>query len=254
MNENMSVERQQFPQFFITEAAPCPYLPDRDERKVFTHLSGDGASALHDTLAHGGFRRSQNIAYRPSCPQCSACTSVRIPVDRFNWSRSFRRIVKRCRHLDSKMVPAKGTGEQYSLFSRYIADRHDDGGMADMGFGDYLSMVEFSTVETRLVEYRFRPKISAAGNTGKAGKLACVALTDVLGDGLSMVYSFFDPELQSLSPGSMMILDHVRLAQKMGLAYLYLGYWIDGSRKMAYKRRFRPLEMLGPEGWKTTLD
>lgn len=250
----MSVERQQFPQFFITDAAECPYLPDRQERKVFTHLSGNDPCVLHDALTHGGFRRSQNIAYRPACPECAACVSVRIQVDRFNWTKSFRRVLKRADHIQSQLVDAEVTSEHYSLFSDYVQHRHHDGGMADMSVVDFSTMVESSPVRTKLVEYRIRSQISLAGPVTESGELVGVSLTDVLGDGLSMIYSFFDPTLERLSPGSLMILDHVRLAQKMGLPYVYLGYWIEGSRKMAYKDRFRPLERLGPEGWETIPD
>ena len=249
----MTIERPEFPQFFITEEANCPYIDGRMERKVFTHLVGNDAVKLHDVLANGGFRRSQNIAYRPSCEDCHACVSVRIPVDKFIWKKSFLRVLKRNKHLSSHIMPAVTTPEQFSLFSDYVASRHGDGGMADMTVLDFSAMVEESAVNTNLIEYRHQPQISLANPQTQKGRqqgpLTAVALTDRLADGLSMIYSFFDIELASQSLGTFMILDHIQKTQKMGLPYLYLGYWINGSQKMSYKANFLPQERLGENGW-----
>ncbi len=236
------------PQFYLTAPAPCPYLADRMERKVFTHLVGIRAPAINDVLTQGGFRRSQNIAYRPACDGCRACVSVRIRVDEFRWSKTFRRTLKANEDLVGLQQGAMPTSEQYSLFRAYLDARHSDGGMADMTVLDYSMMIEDTHVDTMVVEYRRRGPDTAITGRGQGGLFA-VALTDVLSDGLSMVYSFYDPSLEVRGLGTFMILDHVRRAEKLGLPYVYLGYWVDGSRKMDYKRRFLPQDHLGPDGW-----
>jgi arginine-tRNA-protein transferase len=236
------------PQFYLTAPAPCPYLPGRAERKVFTHLVGDRAAALNDILTQGGFRRSQNIAYRPACEGCRACVSVRVIVDAFRPTRNLERIGRRTRDVVGAESSASPSSDQYALFRDYLDARHAEGGMADMSVLDYAMMVGDSHVDTLVVEYRFRGPDT--GITGRgAGPLIATALTDILADGLSMVYSFFDPAHADRSLGTLMILDHIGRARKMGLPYVYLGYWVEGSRKMDYKRRFRPQEHLGARGW-----
>jgi len=238
----VSIERRNFPQFFITAPAPCPYLPGRIERKVFTHLIGADARQLNSQLSQSGFRRSQNIAYRPACDGCSSCVSVRVCVSEFEWTSGFRKIAKWNDDLVSEVVQAKATSEQYSLFRAYIDHRHADGGMADMTVLDFAAMVDDSFVDTRIVEYR------SSNDIGENALVACV-ITDVLTDGLSMIYSFYEPDLAHRSLGTYMILDHIERASKLGLPYLYLGYWVQGSRKMSYKSRFLPQERLTVDGW-----
>jgi len=216
---------------------------------VFTHLVGERAAELNDLLTHGGFRRSQSIAYRPACESCRACISVRVVVEDFRPTRSMRRVLDRNRDIVGEMRVGVPTSEQYTVFRSYLDQRHRDGGMADMTVLDYAMMVEDSHVETRIVEYRRRGPDSAINGRG-SGALLAVALTDVLGDGLSMVYSFFESEHSSRSLGTFMILDHLARARRMGLPYVYLGYWVQGSRKMDYKGRFLPQERLSPEGWR----
>ncbi len=245
----MSIERRNFPQFFITASAPCPYLAGRMERKVFTHLIGNEAINLHDTLSQGGFRRSQNIAYRPACDNCTACVSVRMPVRRFAPTDSFKRVIRRNRDLVVETVPAQATGEHYSLFRDYILARHGDGGMSDMTVSDFAAMVDESFVDTSIIEYRLPARVSLAGSRRTGGRLVAASLTDRLDDGMSMIYSFFDPALSSRSLGSYMILDHIARAREAGLGYLYLGYWVEGSDKMDYKARFLPQERLLRDGW-----
>jgi arginine-tRNA-protein transferase len=214
---------------------------------VFTHLVGEKASDLNDLLTHGGFRRSQSIAYRPACDQCRSCVSVRVIADEFRPSRNFRKVLARNADVVGELRTAAPTSEQYSVFRAYLDARHRNGGMADMTVLDYAMMVEDSHVETRIVEYRRRDPDSGAG--GRNGDLLAVALTDVLSDGLSMVYSFFEPGEEARSLGTFLILDHIARARRMGLPYVYLGYWIDGSRKMDYKARFLPQQRLAPSGW-----
>jgi leucyl-tRNA---protein transferase len=236
------------PQFYLTAPSPCPYLPGREERKVFTHLVGERAPELNDLLTHGGFRRSQSIAYRPACETCRACVSVRVVVEDFQPTRSMRRVMDRNSDLVAEMRVPVPTSEQYSVFRGYLDSRHRDGGMADMTVLDYAMMVEDSHVETRIVEFRRRgpdSRITGRGN----GPLLGVALTDVLSDGLSMVYSFFDPDAGGRSLGTFIILDHIARARRLGLPYVYLGYWVKGSKKMDYKGRFMPQERLTGDGW-----
>jgi arginyl-tRNA--protein-N-Asp/Glu arginylyltransferase len=247
------------PQFYLTAPSPCPYLAGKEERKVFTHLVGERAAELNNILTQGGFRRSQSIAYRPACENCRACVSVRVVAQDFRPSPSMRRIVRRNADIASDMRIAVPTSEQYSVFRAYLDSRHRDGGMADMTVLDYAMMVEDSHIETRIIEYRrrelpppFPPPHAGEGRVGasrSAGDLVAIALTDVLSDGLSMVYSFFEPDEAARSLGTFMVLDHIARAQRMGLSYVYLGYWVRGSRKMDYKGRFLPQERLMPDGW-----
>lgn len=244
----MSREPRDAPQFYLTSPAPCPYLPGREERKVFTHLVGKRATALNDTLTQSGFRRSQTIAYRPACEDCRACVSVRVKVEDFQPSRNMRRILDVNADLIGHATQPEPSSEQYSLFRAYLDTRHSDGGMADMSVLDYSMMIEDSHVETRVVEYRPRGIDTFLNGRGD-GPLMAVCLTDVLSDGLSMVYSYYDMSQPDRSLGTFMILEHIERARRMGLPHVYLGYWVDGSRKMAYKARFLPQERLGMQGW-----
>jgi leucyl-tRNA---protein transferase len=239
----MSIERRNFPQFFITAAGPCPYLPGKMERKVFTHLVGPDSKNLNSQLSQGGFRRSQNIAYRPACDGCSSCVSIRVPVNGFNWSKGFRRTLKRNEDISSAIVPARATSEHYSLFRTYIDHRHGEGGMADMTVLDFAAMVDDTLVDSRIVEYRiptaYKPE----------GELIAAVLVDLLNDGVSLIYSFYDPELENRSLGTFIILDMIRRTNRMAMPYAYLGFWIRESHKMRYKSRFLPQERLSPDGW-----
>ncbi len=250
----MTQHSRDTPQFYLTSPSPCPYLAGKEERKVFTHLVGERAPELNNILTQGGFRRSQSIAYRPACEGCRGCVSVRVVARDFRPTPSMRRIVRRNADIASEMRIAVPTSEQYSVFRAYLDSRHRDGGMADMTVLDYAMMVEDSHIETRIIEYRRRqPSRYAAARASENwkddGDLVAIALTDVLGDGLSMVYSFFEPDEAARSLGTFMVLDHIARAQRMGLSYVYLGYWVRGSRKMDYKSRFLPQERLMPDGW-----
>jgi len=236
------------PQFYMTAPSPCPYLPDREERKLFTVLAGEDAALLNNSLTKGGFRRSQNIAYQPACKGCEACISVRLPVDDFNISRNLRRVWKHNQDLDGKLCPPGPTSEQYALFRDYLDSRHSDGGMADMNVFDYMAMVGDTGIETCIIEYRPRRPLDVEEQSYRPPLLAA-ALTDVLDDGLSMVYSFYVTDEPGRSLGTYMILDHIERARKMGLPFVYLGYFVEGSPKMHYKSRFIPQERLGPNGW-----
>ncbi|MBV7409912.1 arginyltransferase [Maritimibacter sp. DP1N21-5] len=236
------------PQFYVTAPQPCPYLAGRMERKLFTALQGEHAEALNDTLSKQGFRRSQNVLYRPSCSECSACLSARVRVRDFKPSKSQRRTEKRNDHLARRTRAPWATEEQYDLFRRYLDERHADGGMADMDVFEFAAMIEETPIKSRVIEYSHRSE------DRRTRELAAVCLTDVLDDGLSMVYSFYDPALQTSSLGTYVILDHIRLAQEAGLPYVYLGYWVPGSPKMAYKAKFSALEIYTGGQWMELAD
>lgn len=237
---------QSAPQFYVTAPQPCPYLHGRAERKLFTAMAGDRARDLNNALSRQGFRRSQNVVYRPSCESCVACMSARIRVRDFVASRSQRRVMRRNAALHRTGLSAWATEEQFDLFRRYLGHRHADGGMADMDIFEFAAMIEETPVRTRVFEYRAP---APPGEAAQDGDLAAVCLTDVLDDGLSLVYSFYDPDRIGDSPGSFMILDHVRMAREAGLPYVYLGYWVPGSRKMDYKARFGALEIYKGGVW-----
>jgi arginyl-tRNA--protein-N-Asp/Glu arginylyltransferase len=236
-----------FPRFFVTSPSPCPYLPGKQERKIFTELSGPHAGELNDALGRIGFRRSQSVAYRPSCAGCTACVSVRVVADAFKPNASQRKLIKR--HSDLEVTACKpwATEEQFDLLHRYLGARHPGGGMAAMDEGDYADMVEQSPVTSFVVEYR-EPTTA----TGHRGRLIGACITDQQADGLSMIYSFFVADEESRPGlGNYIIMDHILRARAAQLPYVYLGYWVKGSERMEYKTRYQPLEILGPNGWST---
>lgn len=225
--------------FFATAPMPCPYLPGQVERRLVTELSGRQAGRRHNVLSQAGFRRSHNIAYVPVCRECSACAAVRIVAGDFAPTRSQKRVWVRNDDLFARERPPRATDEQYALFSRYQRERHGDGEMARMDFYDYQSLVEDTPVDTMIVEFRDRRRTLVA---------AC--LTDRMDDGLSAVYSFFDPTLNRLSLGTYMILWLIHRTRAIGIDHVYLGFWVAGCDKMSYKSKFQPLEAYTPEGWK----
>lgn len=233
-----------FPRFFVTTPSPCPYLPGKQERKIFTELSGPHAAELNDALGRIGFRRSQSVAYRPSCAGCTACVSVRVLADQFKPNGTQRKLLRR--HSDLQVTACRpwATEEQFQLLRHYLAARHPGGGMASMDDGDYADMVEQSPVTSYVIEYR-EPSINDA-----PGRLVGACITDQQADGLSMIYSFFladDASRPGL--GTYIIIDHILRARAAELPYVYLGYWVKGSARMTYKTRYRPIEVLGPHGW-----
>jgi arginine-tRNA-protein transferase len=214
------------------------------ERKLFTALQGEHAQRLNDTLSKQGFRRSQNVLYRPSCAECSACLSARIRVADFVPSRTQKRVLKKAANLRRNATSPWATEDQFALFRRYLDARHADGGMADMDIFEFAAMIEETPIKSRVIEYSM-----ARADAGHRAALTAVCLTDVFDDGLSMVYSFYDPDLTDLSLGTYVILDHIAIAREAGLPYVYLGYWVPGSRKMGYKAGFSALEIYKGGRW-----
>jgi leucyl-tRNA---protein transferase len=233
-----------FPRFFVTSPNACPYLPGKFERKVFTELNGPHAAELNDALGRIGFRRSQSVAYRPSCADCNACVSVRVVADEFLPNTTQKRMLKRNGDLEVTACRPWSTDEQFQLLRRYLKARHPGGGMSNMDEMDYADMVEQTPVHSQVIEYR-EPRTGYA-----AGRLVGACLTDQHADGLSMIYSFYDADHEARPGlGNFIIMDHIMRARAAGLPYVYLGYWVQGSKRMAYKARFRPVERLGPDGW-----
>lgn len=211
---------------------------------MFTELNGPHAGELNDALGRIGFRRSQSVAYRPSCAGCTACVSVRVVASDFVANATQRKLIKRHGDIEVTACRPWATDEQFQLLRRYLAQRHPGGGMAGMDEGDYADMVEHSPVNSFIVEYREPAK------DGRPGRLIGACLTDQQADGLSMIYSFFDSEVENRPGlGNFVIMDHILRARAAGLPYVYLGYWVKGSARMEYKTRYRPLEVLGPAGW-----
>lgn len=265
----MTEQRKDFPEFYLTRPQPCPYLPDRLERKLFTHLGREKSADQFDLLHREGFRRSQTIAYRPHCDSCKACISVRIRVNDFAMSKSQKRVWRLNRDLHTARAPSQTSAEQYALFKSYVDARHMDGGMADMNQFDYQAMVEDSVVDSFLTEYRLPRSAVAVREDGAApsaeaselrpkdlpapsspASLIGVALCDELSDGISLVYSYFDPALAQRSLGTFIILETISYAQALQLPYVYLGYWVKSSPKMDYKSRFLPQDHLIDGEWR----
>lgn len=241
----MTDQSFRFPRFFVTAPSPCPYIPGRLERKVFTELKGSNAAEMSEALSRIGFRRSQNVVYRPSCDGCAACVSVRVKATEFSPSVSQKRLLKRHADLEVTACEPWSTQEQFDLLQRYLGHRHPDGGMAAMDAYDFADMVEQTPVDTVVVEYR------EASVDCRPGRLLGACLTDKQSDGLSMVYSFFEPDLAARQGlGTFIILDHITRAGRAGLPFVYLGYWIEGCERMDYKTRFAPVERLGAGGWR----
>ncbi|MEE2654759.1 MAG: arginyltransferase [Pseudomonadota bacterium] len=237
---NQTINFQPHNIFMGTRALPCPYIEGRVERKVVTDLVTPNGAELYENLSRAGFRRSHSLAYRPACPDCNACVPARIRVEDFEWTRSFRRLIRKNSDLTVLDMAGRATEEQYFLFTRYQRSRHADGEMANMNFGNFKAMIEDSPIDTRIIEFR---------NNNET--LVGTMLADRQVDALSAVYSLFDPDCDKRSLGTYMVLWLVREAIKNKLSYVYLGYWIKESQKMAYKERFRPLEGLTSDGWKT---
>ena len=233
-----SARLQPLRQFFTAGPVACPYITGQNERKLIVELAGAVAADFYDELSRAGFRRSQGFAYRPACPQCQACVPVRIAVERFAHKNSTRRVRNINQGLSGKLVAARATPEQYQLFTAYQRTRHHDSDMAAMSYADYRSMVEDTPLRTVIAEFR-----------DGDGALAAATLLDRLDDGVSAVYSFYDASDARRSLGTWSILWLVEECRRQGLPYVYLGYWIAESAKMAYKARFPAVERLSPAGW-----
>lgn len=236
------MKHQPTPQFFLSMESDCPYIEGNRERKIFTSLTKDHPQKTQNTLSHLGFRRSQNIIYRPACSSCSACVSARIPVKAFTPSRQQKRVVAKNRHIVREVRQTLATDEQYELFLRYVQTRHRNGGMSDMSIEEFAAMIEQTLVSARVIEYRLF-------ENNRPGQLIAACLTDIIEDGISMVYSFYDPDFAHLSLGTYMILDHIELCKNAHLDFVYLGYWVKNAPSMKYKANFAPFELFLNSQW-----
>ncbi len=223
----------------VLNDVPCPYLEGYWERKLLLVLDGPDTQSRHDELTRGGFRRSQRYIYRPACRRCDACVPARVRVADFTASRAQRRNWRKNEDLTGRTLAPHVTQEQFDLFHRYLNARHGDGEMAQMNERDFAEMVGGSPVDTVLAEFR-----------DASGRLVAGLLCDRMQDGLSLVYSFFDPAEENRGLGNYMILWAIEQARLQSLPFVYLGYWIEGSPKMAYKSTFKPLEVLRAKKWR----
>ena len=238
--QSLTTDRLDF--MFATRPLPCPYLPGKTERKIVMALADKGADHEYKRLVAAGYRRSGAIVYRHACPSCRACVPVRLPIADFTPSKSLRRVASSNKDLDNRILLPKVRADHFDLFTRYQDGRHSGGEMANMDFAEYRALVEDSPATTHLAEFR-----------DPSGALLAVCLFDELADSLSAVYTFFEPSLNKRSLGSFMILWLIKHCLETGKSDLYLGFWIEKCAKMAYKARFRPLEMLDRGEWRRML-
>ena len=214
----------------------CPYIRGQTEQRIAVDISKD--PQCHDGLAAAGFRRVENWVYRPACPQCNACLPWRVDAENFKPSRNMSRIIKKNRDLTRHIASPTPSDDHYRLFKTYVTSRHDDGQMAQMDQYDFTSMISNSPIETVLISYN-----DAENN------LVGAILSDLQSDGLSAVYSFFEPDLTTRSLGTFMVLDLLGIARESDFNWVYLGYFVEGSRKMEYKARFAPAEVFKDGQW-----
>jgi arginine-tRNA-protein transferase len=226
-------------QLYLSHPHACSYLEAREAKTLFLDPQAELSSALYDDLINQGFRRSGEMIYRPACDGCGQCLSSRVPVSLFQPRRSQRRVLEKWRGVETVVRPAAVESEQFALYAKYVNTRHPDGGMTGVSEARYLEFMTAKWSKTLFVEFRLRRRLIA------------VAVTDLLQQGLSAVYTYFDPDYEKMSPGVFAILWQIEEAQRRRLPYLYLGYLVPDCIKMSYKSEYRPLEIynLQRERW-----
>ena len=224
--------------FQESSSRPCPYIPGKKEHLLFTDLTKFININVIENLTKKGFRRSENIFYKPNCKKCNACLSTRIKVKKFIYSSSFKRILNKNQNLKKKILNPKSNQNHYKLFQKYLKSKHSNGEMKKMSYLDYRTMIEVTPTKTKILElYNDNQLIGAI-------------LFDLYKNSLSAIYSYYDPEYKKKSLGTFLILNLIKLAKKQNKDYLYLGYYIEKCKKMSYKSKFEPLEILINNKWK----
>ncbi len=224
------------PIFLLTKATQCPYINSRIEKRLATDISNN--SHLHDELSLSGFRRVENWMYRPACDNCSECKAYRIKVKEFKCSKSFKRVLNLNSNIKIDILPNKGTKEHFALFEKYQKSRHIGGSMSLMNYEEFKSMIEISPINSNLIEFREHKN-----------NLIGVMLFDKQKDGLSAVYSFFNPKRKKNGIGNFMILELINQTKSINLNYVYLGYYIKNVVGMDYKKRFTPAQIYQDGKW-----
>ena len=233
----MGIEQVASARFFLTPGHACGYFDDREAATLLLDPAETPSHDVYGVLSEAGFRRGGPHLYRPHCGHCRACVPTRVPVERFQWSRRFRRIWERNADAEIRVEPARFDEEHYGLYERYIAGRHADGSMYPPSRAQFQSFLFAPWCETRFV------------STYLEGALVAVAVTDVLPNALSAIYTYFDPALSRRSLGVYSILRQIDECRRQGLAHLYLGFWIAAAPKMRYKAEYRPVERLEGGRW-----
>ena len=223
--------------FYLSNTEPCPYLSNRDEKKIFLIMNDINKSNEYEFLIKNGFRRSHNILYNQVCTSCNLCRSIRINVKKFTLSKNNKRILNKNKNLFIKKLSDSPTEEQFILFKKYLKFKHHDSEMNEMSFDDYCKMFNPPGIITKIYEYYYQDKL-----------VGCV-ISDFLEGALSMVYSFYSDSFLKNSLGKYIIIDHFRLAKEINKKYVYLGYWVEGSSKMDYKNSFNSSEVLIDNTW-----
>ena len=225
--------------FYLTNTEPCPYLTNREEKKIFLIMDDINKSNEYEHLIKSGFRRSHNILYNQVCADCNLCKSIRINVNNFKLSKSNKRVLNKNKNLFIKKLSNNPSKEQFILFKKYLEFKHNDSEMNEMNFHDYCKMFDSKGINTKIYEYFYE------------GELAGCVISDFLEGSISMVYSFYSEIFLKNSFGKYVILDHFRLAKDFDMDYVYLGYWVEGSTKMEYKNSFNSSEVLIDNKWTT---
>ena len=222
---------------YLTETESCSYLDNKQQRMIVVDPLQPIDRALSTYFSQRGFRRSGNMTYRPNCMFCSQCISVRIPVETFSASKSQKRVLRKARHLNYRVEPIENASKYFDMYYRYQSSRHKDGIMCDSSIEKYLNFIESNIAETKLLVICDK------------NKPVCISVIDLLHDGLSAVYTFFEPEYSKLSLGTFSILSLIQLGKKHCFDYIYLGFWVKDSQKMNYKIKFQPLQGFIDNEW-----